>query len=129
MIDILSSLILVYIIIEIKKLQDEIQFGPYSTRGSSSKLIRFASIEACFFSLDWILALIISKSPCFESDLPDSEMSYCIVLDLLGLVLYQCWIWYAIFFNWKMLTLMERNETQNTLMERISSRYSEFSDV
>ena len=41
-----------------------------------------------------------------ESESSDSAAPYCGVWDLLGILFYQCWIWYGVIFNWKRISFI-----------------------
>ena len=113
--DSVSSLILWFICFRTLQLRNEIKFGPYSIQGSATKLIKFASIQASFTTIDLIFTFVnLSSSSCQERPLPDSQMTYCVTLDLIKLTLYQCWVWFAVYFNWKMISGSERKESLDT---------------
>jgi len=48
----------------------------------------------------FFLEIGLSKASCASS-----QGIVCVLLDLYSLIIYQSWVWYAVYFNWK--TLMD----------------------
>jgi len=112
-IDILSGVTLWSICYRTYHFRDEIRFGPYSiARKSASKLINFAFIQASFSTIDLILATVERYSDCPEQPSSQSQLIYCVSLGFLGLMFHQCWIWYAILCNWRMVFTSQGPENE-----------------
>jgi len=117
-IHILDSLLLLSVFFNTRRFREEIKFGPYSVaRESATILIRFALIQASFGVIYVMKDLLSFHLNCPVKPLPDGQPENCAELYLLNSVLYQCWIWYAILFNWKMVSV---SQNQNSFMSTSS---------
>jgi len=111
-IHIVDSLLLLSVFFNTRRFRDEIKFGPYSVaRESATILIRFALIQASFGAIYFIKDLLSFHLKCPITPSPEGQPENCSELDLLNSILYQCWIWYAILFNWKMVSVSQNNNS------------------
>jgi len=125
LIDLLAILILGFIALNMSRYREEIKFGPYSVaRESASKLILFSAIQAFFALLYLIQDLIDPLLKCSSLNLSESEAQVCAILDLSRLTVYQCWVWFAVFFNWKLGSMNQQQGNENTEITESSSNSS-----
>jgi len=120
-IDVFAFLSLGIISLSAYRLRDEIKFGPYSVaRESASKLIRFSSIQTVFALLALIQDSLAYIKKC------EDDTTFCQVLEFTETLIYQGWVWWAIFYNWKMFSVNEEQEYSSESMSSgsISSMHS-----
>jgi len=80
--------------------------GPESIiREYASWLIQFSLIQFGFFAIYIIRDLISLDHDCLRKSLAESERDFCALFKPFEMIIYQCWIWYAIHFNWKMISM------------------------
>jgi len=117
--DLFSFLSLGAISLRAQSFRKEIKFGPYSVaRESATKLIQFSSMEALFAFLSLTNDILRFLKQCPNQVDPDEENVFCAVLGFTDTVIYQGWVWWAIFYNWKMFSVQEEREYSS---ESISS--------
>lgn len=109
LLDVFSSLVLWFIFFSTRKLKNGITFDPYNIQDSASKLIRFSFTLACFSGFYLIFIFVELQNNCFTMR-ADSEIFSCEVCSFIVCIVNQAWIWYAIVFNWKMISTSERIE-------------------
>jgi len=115
MIDIISGLTLWFICYKTFRLRHEINFGPFNIHESASKLIRFSCIQGLFSNLYAVMDILRYKEQCLASSIPPDNLTYCQVLGLINSIMYQCFIWYAILLNWKLIAVRDRKDSTSSL--------------
>jgi len=118
---ILDALVLSWIFFKTYRLREEIKFGPYSVaRESATRLIQFSFIQISFAAFYIIKDVIDLKSDCPPTPTDDG---YCGYIDLFTVVLYQCWIWYALIFNWQMVSPRQSRESTPLLNPKSTTTF------
>jgi len=89
------------------RFKEEIKFGPYSlARDSAAKLMKFSFVQGLFAFVYFFQDGFVYINSCSAKD----ERNLCIGLRFTDLILYQGWVWWAVFYNWKMFSMKEENE-------------------
>lgn len=118
---IFDAIILLVILFRTYRLREEIRFGPYSVaRESATRLIQFSFIQICFAAFYVIKDLLDLKADCPPTPTDDG---YCEYIDLFTVVLYQCWIWYALLFNWQMISPRQSRESSPLLIQKSTTTF------
>jgi len=113
-VDLFAFLVLGIVALSAYHFREEIKFGPYSrARESVSKLIRFSSMQAVFALLSLIQDIFIYTNKCV--DISADERIACKVLGFTDIVIYQGWVWWAVFYNWKMFSVKEERESTESI--------------
>jgi len=114
-----------FVACNMSRFREEIKFGPYSVaRESASKLILFSSIQAFFALLYLTQDLLDQVYHCSNNNLPDSTVQFCAILDLSRLIVYQCWVWFAVFFNWKLSSMNQPVSEEKEITDSLSNSNS-----
>jgi len=120
--DMLAFLILALISIGTSRFREQIKYGPYSVaRESASILIRFSSLQAVFAILYAILDGMEILDDCLDEDSKNAESTSCSVLTFGGLIVYECWVWFAVISNWQLFSLNAENDVRESKEILLSS--------
>lgn len=109
--DVSACLILWLIFYGAYKYRNAIGIGPYSLQGSTKRLMKFACIQGCFSGIYVLLDFLKWEYNCSSPVLSHSQIFTCEVFNAMSSLVNQAWIWYAVIFNWKMVSMSERNES------------------
>jgi len=117
---IFDGVILSFICFRTHRFKDEIKFGPYSiARESASRLTIFSLIQAFFCFAYLFRDALANGFSCSSQPTDDTQDLACNGLDLANSLLYQGWMWYAILFNWKAISVTSQNK-DSTISSMIS---------
>jgi len=98
LINIIALTVLLFIAWRARRFGNAMHIVPFSVHKSATELYKFALIMSFFPLNDMLLTIGLSKASC-----SNSQNIVCVLLDLYSLIIYQSWVWYTIYFNWKTL--------------------------
>jgi len=122
-IDGLAFLVLSIISVVTYHFKEEIKFGPYSVaREAASNLIKFSYIQAFFAAIYTLQDGLEVINGCLDENFKSSESELCVGLNFSDLLVYQSWVWFAVFSSWKMFSLNENEGNEHrTTQESLSA--------
>jgi len=125
MIDFFDIIFLGLISYKTYEFREEIKFGPYSVaRESASQLIKSSVIQTSFASLYLIQDIFDAMITCPEisaQNTQEKQSSYCSALNGTRLVIYHCWVLFAVFSNWKMFSMQKETPTRSIANSMITN--------
>ena len=102
-----------YIAIKTHYFRKGIQFGILAfAKAPALKLIQFSSTQVLFAILYWIQDSVELMFDCPPEFFAENQRVPCHILDITWPIIYQCWIWFAVVFNWQMFSVGRGNENK-----------------